>query len=98
MCRLKMSRPSCLPATAGIEMAQSYLRNKKRMLPVAAYVNGIYGIKDLYVGVPAVIGEKGVERIVELDLTAEEKAALMKSADSVKGLIDACKKLDSRLG
>src|SRR5665213_678224 len=95
---LKTGSAFYAPATAGIEMAQSYLRNKKRVLPVAAYVNGIYGIKDLYVGVPAVIGEKGVERIVELDLTAEEKAALMKSADSVKGLIDACKKLDSRLG
>jgi malate dehydrogenase len=95
---LKTGSAFYAPATAGIEMAQSYLRDKKRVLPIAAYVNGQYGIKDLYVGVPAVIGEKGVERIVELELTAEEKAALMKSADSVKGLIDACKKLDSRLG
>jgi len=54
-------------------------------------------MKDLYVGVPTVIGEKGVERIVELELTAEEKAALAKSADSVKGLIDACKKLEPKL-
>jgi malate dehydrogenase len=60
-------------------------------------VNGPYGIKDLYVGVPAVIGEKGIERIVELELTADERAALTKSADSVKGLIDACKNLDPRL-
>ena len=67
------------------------------MLPCAAYVNGPYGIKDLYVGVPVVIGEKGVERIVELELTADERGALLKSADSVKGLIDACKKLDQRL-
>ncbi len=95
---LKTGSAFYAPATAGIEMAQSYLRDKKRVLPIAAYVNGQYGIKDLYVGVPAVIGEKGVERIVELELTADEKAALMKSADSVKGLIDACKKLDSRLG
>jgi malate dehydrogenase len=94
---LKTGSAFYAPATAGIEMAQSYLRDKKRVLPIAAYVNGQYGIKDLYVGVPAVIGEKGVERIVELNLTAEEKAALMKSADSVKGLIDACKKLDTRL-
>ncbi|HEY8698721.1 MAG TPA: malate dehydrogenase, partial [Rhizomicrobium sp.] len=76
----------------------SYLKDKKRVLPVAAYVNGPYGIKDLYVGVPAVIGEGGVERIVELELTAEERAQLMKSADSVKGLIEACKKLEPKLG
>jgi malate dehydrogenase len=95
---LKTGSAFYAPATAGIEMAQSYLRDKKRVLPVAAYVKNAYGLKDLYVGVPAVIGEKGVERIVELDLTADEKAALMKSADSVKGLIDACKKLEPKLG
>ncbi len=78
-------------------MAQSYLKDKKRVLPCACYVDGPYGIKDLYVGVPAVIGENGIERIVELELTAEERAALVKSADSVKGLIEACKKLDNRL-
>ena len=94
---LKTGSAFYAPATAAIEMAQSYLRDKKRVLPVAAYVNGAYGIKDLYVGVPAVIGEKGVERIVELELTIDEKAQLAKSADSVKGLIDACKKLDPRL-
>ena len=94
---LKTGSAFYAPATAAIEMAQSYLRDKKRVLPVAAYVNGAYGIKDLYVGVPAVIGEKGVERIVELELTNDEKAQLAKSADSVKGLIDACKKLDPRL-
>ncbi|HXL99589.1 MAG TPA: malate dehydrogenase [Rhizomicrobium sp.] len=94
---LKTGSAFYAPATAAIEMAQSYLRDKKRVLPVAAYVNGAYGIKDLYVGVPAVIGEKGVERIVELELTADEKMQLAKSADSVKGLIDACKKLDPKL-
>ena len=57
-------------------MAESYLKDKKRVLPCAVYVDGAYGIKDLYVGVPVVIGEKGIERIVELELTAEEKAAL----------------------
>ena len=60
-------------------------------------MDGAYGIKDLYVGLPVVIGEKGVERVVELELTAEEKAGLAKSADAVKGLIDACKKLEPRL-
>jgi malate dehydrogenase len=95
---LKTGSAYYAPATAAIEMAQSYLKDKKRVLPIAAYLKNSYGLKDLYVGVPAVIGEKGVERIVELDLTAEEKAALLKSADSVKGLIDACKKLEPKLG
>ena len=95
---LKTGSAFYAPATAGIEMAQSYLKDKKRVLPVAAYLKNAYGLKDLYVGVPAVIGEGGVERIVELDLTADEKAALLKSADSVKGLIDACKKLEPKLG
>ncbi len=94
---LKTGSAFYAPATAAIEMAQSYLRDKKRVLPVAAYVNGAYGIKDLYVGVPAVIGEKGVERIVELELTEPEKAELAKSAGSVQVLLDACKKLDPRL-
>ena len=95
---LKTGSAFYAPATAAIAMAESYLKDKKRVLPVAAYVNGQYGIKDLYVGVPAVIGAKGIERIVELDLTADEKAALVKSADSVKGLIEACKKLEPKLG
>ncbi len=94
---LKTGSAFYAPATSAIAMAESYLKDKKRVLPCAVYVNGSYGIKDLYVGLPVVIGEKGVERIVELELTAEERAALAKSADSVKGLIDACKALDSRL-
>jgi len=94
---LKTGSAFYAPAASAIAMAESYLKDKKRVLPCAAYVDGAYGINDLYVGVPAVIGEKGVERIVELALTADERAALMKSAESVKGLIEACKKLDSRL-
>jgi len=94
---LKTGSAYYAPATSAIAMAESYLKDKKRVLPVAAYVNGPYGIKDLYVGVPAVIGEKGIERIVDLELTETEKEQLAKSADSVKGLIDACKKLDPRL-
>jgi malate dehydrogenase len=94
---LKTGSAYYAPATAAIAMAESYLKDKKRILPVAAYVNGAYGIKDLYVGVPAVIGEKGVERIVELDLTQDERAQLQKSADAVKGLIDACKNLEPKL-
>jgi malate dehydrogenase len=94
---LKTGSAYYAPATAGIAMAESYLKDQKRILPCATYVNGPYGIKDLYVGLPTVIGEKGIERIVELELTAEEKAALFKSADAVKGLIEACKKLEPRL-
>ena len=94
---LKTGSAYYAPATAAIAMAESYLKDKKRILPVAAYVNGPYGIKDLYVGVPAVIGEKGIERIVELDLTQDERAQLQKSADAVKGLIDACKNLEPKL-
>jgi len=94
---LKTGSAFYAPATSAIAMAESYLKDKKRVLPCAAYVDGAYGLKGLYVGVPAVIGEKGIERIVELELTADERAALAKSAESVKGLIDACKNLDSRL-
>ena len=94
---LKTGSAFYAPATSAIAMAESYLKDKKRVLPCAAYVNGPYGIKDLYVGVPAVIGEKGIERIVELELTAAEKDQLAKSADSVKGLIEACKKLEPKL-
>ncbi|MGZ5924668.1 MAG: malate dehydrogenase, partial [Rhizomicrobium sp.] len=94
---LKTGSAFYAPATSAIAMAESYLKDKKRVLPCASYVNGPYGIKDLYVGVPAVIGEKGIERIVELELTASEKEQLAKSADSVKGLIDACKKLEPKL-
>jgi malate dehydrogenase len=94
---LKTGSAFYAPATSAIEMAESFLKDKKRVLPCAAYVDGAYGLKGLYVGVPAVIGEKGIERIVELELTADERAQLTKSADSVKGLIDACKNLDSRL-
>jgi malate dehydrogenase len=94
---LKTGSAYYAPATAGIAMAESYLKDHKRVLPCAAYLNGPYGIKDLYVGVPTVIGAKGIERVVELELTAEEKTALAKSADAVKGLIDACKKLEPKL-
>jgi malate dehydrogenase len=94
---LKTGSAFYAPATAAIEMAQSYLRDKKRVLPCAAYVNGQYGIEDLYVGVPVVIGDKGVEKIVQLELTSDERTALMKSADAVRGLIDACKKLEPKL-
>ncbi|HEY0104659.1 MAG TPA: malate dehydrogenase [Rhizomicrobium sp.] len=94
---LKTGSAYYAPATSAIAMAESYLKDKKRVLPCAAYVNGPYGIKDLYVGVPAVIGENGIERVVELELTPSEKDQLAKSAGTVQGLIDACKTLDPRL-
>jgi malate dehydrogenase len=74
-------------------MAKSYLKDKKRVLPVAAHLTGQYGINDLYVGVPVVIGAKGVERILEVKFTPEEKAAFDKSCDAVKKLIEDFKKL-----
>jgi malate dehydrogenase len=94
---LKTGSAYYAPATAAIAMAESYLRDRKRVLPCAAYIDGPYGINGLYVGVPVVIGENGVERIVELHLTEDERAALNKSADAVRGLIDACKKLEPKL-
>jgi malate dehydrogenase len=94
---LKTGSAYYAPATSAIQMAESYLKDQKRVLPCAIHVDGAYGIKDLYVGLPCVIGEKGVERIVELELTDAEKAALNKSADAVKGLIAACKTLEPKL-
>ena len=94
---LKTGSAYYAPAASAIAMAESYLKDQKRVLPCAVHVNGAYGIKDLYVGLPVVIGDKGVERVVELELTADEKAGLGKSADAVKGLIEACKKLEPRL-
>jgi malate dehydrogenase len=67
------------------------------VLPAAAYLNGEYGIKDLYVGVPTVIGAKGIERIVEIQLSGNERAMFEKSAEAVQGLVDACKKIAPHL-
>jgi len=90
---LKSGSAYFAPAAAAIAMAESYLRDKKRVLPCAAYLNGEYGIKDLYVGVPAVIGAKGVERIVEIQLNGAERGMFEKSAEAVANLVDACKKI-----
>jgi malate dehydrogenase len=81
------------PAASAIAMAESYLKDKKRVLPAAAYLTGQYGIKDMYVGVPVVIGAGGVERIVEIALDPAEKAAFEKSCAAVQELIDASRKL-----
>ncbi|MGE0736161.1 MAG: malate dehydrogenase [Alphaproteobacteria bacterium] len=90
---LKTGSAFYAPASSAIAMAESYLRDKKRLLPCAAWLNGQYGLKDIYVGVPCVIGAGGVERVVEISLTADEKAMFNKSVDSVKGLIELTKKL-----
>jgi malate dehydrogenase len=81
------------PAASAIAMAESFLRDKKRVLPCAAYLSGEYGIKDMYIGVPVVIGAGGVERIVEIELNASEKAAFDKSCAAVRELVEAAKKL-----
>ncbi|MSU89583.1 malate dehydrogenase [Rhodobacteraceae bacterium 2CG4] len=85
------------PAAAAIEMAEAYLKDQKRVLPCAAEVNGAYGLKGLYVGVPTVIGAGGIEKVVEIKLDRDEKAMLDKSIDAVKGLVAACKEIDDTL-
>ena len=94
---LKTGSAFYAPAASAIAMAESYLLDKKRVLPCAAWLNGEYGLKDIYVGVPVVIGAKGVERIVEIELSSSERAAFEKSAASVQGLIEACKKISPNL-
>jgi malate dehydrogenase len=81
------------PAASAVAMAESYLLDKKRVLPCAALLNGEYGVKDLYVGVPVVIGAGGIERIVEIEMNAGEKAAFDKSCAAVRELVEAAKKL-----
>jgi malate dehydrogenase len=90
---LKTGSAFYAPASAAIAMAESYLRDKKRVLPCAALLNGEYGVKDLYVGVPAVIGAGGIERIVEIQLNADEKAMFDQSCGAVRTLVDIAKKM-----
>ena len=85
------------PAASGVEMAECYLKDLKKQLPCAVYLNGEYGTKDIYAGVPVIIGSQGVEKIVELDLTTEEMANFKKSVQAVKELFDAAKKIDKKL-
>jgi malate dehydrogenase len=85
------------PAASAIAMAESYLKDKKRMLPCAANLKGEYGLTDIYVGVPAVIGANGVEKVVELALDDSEKAMFSKSVASVQGLMEACKTISPAL-
>ena len=88
---LKTGSAFYAPASSAIAMAESYLRDKKRVLPCAAHLDGEYDVRDMYVGVPVVIGEKGVERVLEIEMSKDERAMFAKSVDSVKTLIEACK-------
>ena len=94
---LKTGSAFYAPASSAIQMAESYLKDKRRVLPCAAYLNGEYGVKGMYVGVPVVIGANGIEKIVEIDLNAAERAMFQKSVESVKGLIEACTKIAPHL-
>jgi malate dehydrogenase len=90
---LKTGSAYYAPASAAVEMAESILRDKKKILPCAAYLEGEYGINELFIGVPVKLGTKGIEQIIEITLTEEEKAALQKSAAAVQELKEVLKKL-----
>ena len=94
---LKTGSAFYAPAASAINMADSYLRDQKRIIPCAANLSGEYGFKDIYVGVPTIIGNKGVEKIIEINLNEIEKLNFSKSIESVKNLINACKKIDQDL-
>ena len=95
---LKTGSAFYAPATSAIEMAEAYLKDQKRILPCAAWVDGALGLKGMYVGVPTVIGAGGVEKVVDIALNKDEQAMFDKSVDAVKGLVAACKAIDSSLG
>ncbi len=95
---LKTGSAYYAPASSAIAMAESYLKDKKRVLPCAAYLQGEYGVSGLYVGVPVVISAKGVERVIEIRLNAEEQEAFMASVEAVRSLIAACKAIAPNLG
>ena len=92
---LKTGSAYYAPASAAVEMAESILKDKKKILPCAAYLQGEYGLQDLFIGVPVKLGAGGIEEIVEIQLTDAEQAALNKSADAVRELKDVLKKLQA---
>jgi malate dehydrogenase len=94
---LKTGSAFYAPAASAIEMAEAYLKDQKRVLPCAAHLDGAYGLRDMYVGVPTVIGAGGIERVVEITLNKAEKAMFDKSVAAVKGLVEACKGIDPSL-
>ena len=85
------------PAASGVEMAESYLKDQKKQLPCAVYLNGEYGTKDIYAGVPVIIGAGGVEKIIEIKLSSDERSNFEKSIEAVKDLFNAAKKIDKSL-
>ncbi|MEL6476959.1 MAG: malate dehydrogenase [Pseudomonadota bacterium] len=94
---LKTGSAFYAPAASAIQMAESYLKDQKRVLPCAANLTGQYGLDDMYVGVPTIIGAGGIEKIIEIELDKAEKAMLDKSIDAVKGLVEACQAIDGSL-
>ncbi len=94
---LKTGSAFYAPAASGVEMAESYLNDLKKELPCAAYLSGEYGTKGIYAGVPVIIGKRGVEKVIELNLSKEEKEAFNSSVNSVKDLYQAAKQIDSNL-
>ena len=94
---LKTGSAFYAPAASAIEMAESYLKDKKRILPSAAYLEGQFGVSQMYVGVPVVIGAGGAEKVVEIELNASEKKMFDASVDAVQGLVEACKKIAPKL-
>ncbi len=94
---LKTGSAFYAPASSAIAMAESYLKDKKRVLPCAAYLDGEYDLKGVFIGVPVVIGEGGVERILEIEMAKDERDMFAKSVASVQGLIDDCKAIDPSL-
>jgi malate dehydrogenase len=95
---LKTGSAYYAPAASAIAMAESYLRDKKRVLPCAAHLSGQYGLKDIYVGVPVVIGAGGVERVIEIELNKAEQKMFEKSVTAVQGLCEACVGIAPKLG
>ena len=85
------------PAAAGIQMAESYLNDLKKEMPCAAYLEGQYGVKNIYAGVPVIIGKNGVEKVIEINLSKEEKDQFNKSVKAVQELFEAAKKIDNSL-
>jgi malate dehydrogenase len=90
---LKTGSAFYAPAASAVAMAESYLKDKKRVLPCAAYLNGEYGVKGLYIGVPVVIGAKGVERVVEIELNSAERGEFSRSVGAVQALVEACQRI-----
>ena len=94
---LKTGSAFYAPAASAIAMAESHLKDQRRVLPCAAWVEGAYGQNGIYIGVPVIIGENGIERVIEISLDRSEQTMLQKSIDSVNGLVEACRKIDATL-